>query len=354
VIRVRKEGMKHLSAAAWAYGLIPPANGGDDGGTRLSFYFSSCWYTGLKHVATILADGQTSPLLEEAESFRRDFRKAVERSAALTPVVRVRDGTYRRYVPWQPYLRGTGMGMQLGADPLATNAVVGGLRLVPEIYGTQEGIVQEMFDVYEDVFLSHGIDGLVSGEDWFARSGFGPQCGHETYQVLHLLLDDIPLYIQGIFNSYAAEIDPDHGYTFWEGPFMAGAPDKTFEEAAFLERVRLMLVMEEEGTLWLARATPRAWLEQGKKIAVSNCPTFFGNVAYEIVSDVDHGKITAMIEMPQRNAPEAVLLRFRHPQAAPIVRVEVNGEAWTQFDKEREVIHLNGVGGTATVSAMYS
>jgi hypothetical protein len=34
-----------------------------------------------------------------------------------------------------------------------------------------------------------------------------------------------------------------------------------------------MLVMEEGDALWLARATPRAWLEQGKRIVVRNAPT---------------------------------------------------------------------------------
>ena len=48
----------------------------------------------------------------------------------------------------------------------------------------------------------------------------------------------------------------------------------------------MMLVMEKGDVLWLARATPRAWLEQGKRIAVRNAPTDFGPVGYEIVSDM--------------------------------------------------------------------
>jgi hypothetical protein len=353
-IRVRKEWMKGVSTEAWGYGLIPPANTGDGGQTRLLFYMSSCWYAGLKEAAGILSADQPSSLLEEAEHFRRDFRKAVERSAALTPVVKVRDGTYRRFVPWQPYLRGTGIGLQIGMDCWSANPVIGGLRLVPDIYDQHESIVQEMLDVYEDTFLSRSVEEFPIGEAWFTRSGYGPQCGHETYQLLPLLLDEIPLYIRGIFNSYAVEIDPDKGYTFWEVPFKGGASDKTFEEAAFLERIRMMLVMEHGDTLWLARATPRVWLEQGKKVAVSNSPTFFGTVAYEIVSDVEHGKITATVEMPSRTAPKALFLRFRHPNVAPIMSVEVNGKPWKQFDKDKEVIRLDGLRGTVAVTARYS
>ena len=106
------------------------------------------------------------------------------------------------------------------------------------------------------------------------------------------------------------------GYIFNEHA-VHGPPDKIFEEAAFLERFRNLLVMEQGDSLWLARATPRAWLEQGKKISVKNAPTHFGVLAYEIVSDVDHGKINATVEMPSRNPPKNVLLRFRHPKPRP-------------------------------------
>ena len=352
-IRVRKEWTKHLSKEAWGYGLIPPGNVSDLGDTRLYFYLSLCWYSGLKAAARVLSDGHASSLVEEAERFRLDFRKAVDRSAALTPVVKVRDGTYRRYVPWQPYLRGTGIELQVGAAGRYLNAVMGGLRLVPDIYDQQESVVQEMLDVYEDTFLSRDVEESPSGEAWFTRGGYGPQCGHETIQQLQLLMDDIPFYLRGVFNGYAAEVDPDKGYIFWEGPFKAGAADKTFEEAAFLERVRMMLVVEYGDALWLARATPRAWLEQGKKIRVSNSPTFFGIVAYEIVSDVDNGKITATVEMPLRNAPQTVFLRFRHPKAAAMMSVEVNGKPWKHFDREKEVIRLEGLSGTVAVTARY-
>jgi hypothetical protein len=80
------------------------------------------------------------------------------------------------------------------------------------------------------------------------------------------------------------------------------------------------------------RAAPRAWLEQGKRIAVKNASTHFGTMDYEIVSDVDHGKIMATVKMPSRKLPEAVLLRLRHPSAAAIKSVTVNGKLWNHFD----------------------
>lgn len=141
-------------------------------------------------------------------------------------------------------------------------------------------------------------------------------------------------------------------YTFREHT-TGGPPDKIFEESAFLERFRLMLVMEDGQRLWLARATPRAWLEQGKKIAIRNAPTHFGTVGYEIVSDVDHGRITASIQMPSRQAPKEVLLRLRHPKAAPIKGVTVNGKEWKDFDSDREIVRLHDQKDSVAVEIHY-
>jgi len=105
--------------------------------------------------------------------------------------------------------------------------------------------------------------------------------------------------------------------------------------------------------LWLARATPRAWLEQGKKISVKNAPTYYGTAAYEIVSDVDNGKINATVEMPARKKPAVVHLCFRHPKSAPIKGVTVNGKKWKAFDKDKETIELKGLTGTVSVTARY-
>ena len=119
----------------------------------------------------------------------------------------------------------------------------------------------------------------------------------------------------------------------------------------FMEQFRSLLVWEDGNTLWLAKATPRHWLEQGKKISVKNAPTYFGTVSYEIVSDVDNGKITATVEMPSRNPPKSVLLRFRHPTALPIKSVLLNGRPWSDFDPAKETIRLHGVSGELKVEA---
>ena len=76
-------------------------------------------------------------------------------------------------------------------------------------------------------------------------------------------------------------------------------------------------------------------------------------MAYEIVSDVDNGKISATVEIPSRNPPKEVILRFRHPKAAPIKSVAVNGKKWKAFDKGKETVELKGMTGTVAVTATY-
>ena len=54
----------------------------------------------------------------EAKGYRKALRAAVEKSLTLSPVIRVRDGTYRSFLPTAPYIRGTAsrfMPVQFGA-----------------------------------------------------------------------------------------------------------------------------------------------------------------------------------------------------------------------------------------------
>ncbi|MBN2293079.1 MAG: hypothetical protein JXM70_11675, partial [Pirellulales bacterium] len=164
-------------------------------------------------------------------------------------------------------------------------------------------------------------------------------------------------FLRFFMNSYARM--PGADGIMWEmgrfGQFVNCDMPDNGTAGWFLENFRNLLVMEcDEGkSLWIARATPRAWLEHGKKISVKNAPTYFGTLAYEIVSDVDNGKITAAVEIPSRNPPKSVIVRFRHPAAAPIKSVTVNGQPWTGFNTVKETIKLTGLTGKVVVVASY-
>ncbi|MBN2309128.1 MAG: hypothetical protein JXR94_09170, partial [Candidatus Hydrogenedentes bacterium] len=102
-------------------GLMPPCMLGD-------YAIPSCdwhWYyvdnalslQGLTRFAEALAEFDAEAgrkYRAEAEAFREDLRRAVEREAALAPVRLGRDGAYHQYIPRMAYARGL-TGPELGA-----------------------------------------------------------------------------------------------------------------------------------------------------------------------------------------------------------------------------------------------
>jgi len=353
-LRQPKTWSPGIAKSAWCYGLQPPINFGDYGGTALFYLVNARYYSGVKTVADILSElnvAGAGDLVQEAESYRQNIRAATERSSAVTPVVRSSDGTFRRFVPATPYeRRGCNVHDSLMGFACLADSGTG-------VYDSSESLVKDVVDLIEDTLAGSG--------------GITGQIGYESHPRIHLLNDEIPLFLRSLYREYAALIRPweweadnrqcpvsqealagPAAYEFFEHPGK-WAVDKTYEEAVFLQRVRNLLVMELGDALWLARATPRVWLEQGKKIGIKNAPTIYGAIAYEIVSDVDNGKINATVEMPSRKTPKEVVVRFRHPKTAPIKSVTVNGKDWKDFNQDKETITLKNLTGTVKVTAQY-
>jgi hypothetical protein len=254
-----------------------------------------------------------------ADAYRTDILRAVEREVANSPVRPVRDGTYRSYLPSTAYLRGSQAGEALGeysfidieqgALPLAD--AFGALAPDDDRIGSHLEIIEERLNV-------------IKGDSWFFN-GFAHQCKVSYVADVYLLRDDVPCFLRHLMNNYAGFVKKGGGFIEGFDPrrkeYEHSTPDSkpsgdSGSNGWFVKCFRNLLVMEQDGALWLARATPRAWLEQGKKIGVKNAPTHFGPAAYEIVSDADNGRINATVELPSRKAPKEVILRFRHPKAA--------------------------------------
>jgi len=354
-------------------GLMPPCMLGD-------YAIPSCdwhWYyfdnafslQGLERFADALAKfdpeaGRT--YRQEADAFRKDLRRAVEREAALSPVRRGRDGAFHSYLPRMAYARGL-TGPELGAPQFPDcDRFMGALPLA-EPFGAIEASDIRMVDtlnVMEELGTSASAVrekeearkkiGLPADDAWFWNCfTILPKASHNAN--LYLLQDDVPNFLRFWMNAYASVVGADG--KLWEHWHLGNyakcdAPDNG-TAGWFMENFRNLLVMEDGGALWIARATPRAWLEPGRKIAVRNAPTYFGTAAYEIVSEADNGRITATVEIPDRQKPKRVLLRLRHPQAARLKSVTVNGRRWNAFNEDKEVVELKGFTGKVAVTASY-
>jgi hypothetical protein len=365
IVRQRQWWANKVGRQSLSYGLFPPCGTGDLdlGIDPIICQTTQAWeYNGLKAAAEAIADVEPqsgAAFLEEAQALRQANLAAWEKAIALTPVVKVKDGASRRFMPSVPYL--PGLCYEL-APP--TNAGEGELvwlmdgncsvQLAFNILSPDDPRLDEALDVVEDNLFLAAED--KPDDAWFGRVSakyllLPAQC---YVAMAHLRRDDVPNFLRATFTQYGCEISPQARYVFREGTTGFDPwNDKIQEAAAFVLRIRSMLVMEDDNLLYLARGTPRAWLEQGQKISVQNAPSNYGTVGYEIVSDVDNGKIHATLELPSRHAPQAVLLRLRHPKAAPIKSVTVNGKPWTRLKADRETIDLKGLNGTVAVVANY-
>lgn len=365
IVRQRQFWASMVGAKSLGSGLFPPCGTGDldFGVDPLVMQTTQVReYTGLNAAAEAIADVDPpsgAELLKEAESFRQAILAAWDKSIALSPVIKVRDGAYRRFLPSIVYLRG--LCSQL-VPPTSAEADFPGEGswlldgnwsedLSFNILSPDDPRLDEALDVVEDNLCL--FDDSKTDDEWFSKTSIKylalPAMCYEA--MAHLWKDDVPNFLRTTLVQYACEVNPQAAYVFREGP--TGGSDKIQETSAFVLRIRSMLVMEDGNSLWLARATPRTWLEQGQKISVQNAPSDFGSVGYEIVSDINKGKIGATVEMPSRRSPQAVFLRLRHPKAAPIKSVTVSGKPWVKFNRDKETIDLAGLKGKVTVEASY-
>jgi hypothetical protein len=112
-------------------------------------------------------------------------------------------------------------------------------------------------------------------------------------------------------------------------------------DGAWFELYRNLLIREQDDdTLLLCQATPRAWLAPGGRIEVRRAPTYYGPLSLTMESRADAGEITTTLDLPARKQPAALFVRFRHPREKPLRAATVNGRAWKDFDPAKEWVRI--------------
>jgi hypothetical protein len=138
-------------------------------------------------------------------------------------------------------------------------------------------------------------------------------------------------------------------------------PPNSANNTMFLDTLHQMLVHQVNTVtatsdtptgLQLAFATPRAWLEPGKTISVTNAPTAFGLLSYSINSRASGHIVTADVSVPSSTPPQ-LQLRLRVPSGESPVVVLVNGRPWRGVDLSTGTIDLSGLHGDVHVTAIY-
>jgi hypothetical protein len=134
-------------------------------------------------------------------------------------------------------------------------------------------------------------------------------------------------------------------------------PPNSAANALFLWTLRYLLVQDldlnDDGkpdTLRLAFATPKAWLEDGKSIAVREAPTAFGPVSFSLQSKLSAGEVQAILNLPERNSANRTLLRVRVPDGWRVISARVGSE--TKKADERGTVDISSIKGGGGVTGV--
>ena len=262
---------------------------------------------------------------EAAQALRRAIDTGFHAAAVRSPLVPLRDRTWTPYVPCEATAGG-----RLMSQWYPTDVDTGAVHLIRLQAVAPDG------DLADALLHDHEDNSYLAG--W----GMANEPVYNQQATAYLLRDDPAAAVRAFYSymacafSHAALEPVEHRYA--HGQYFG--PPST--DGAWFDLYRHMLIREaDDGTLLLAQATPRAWLADGKRIAIERAPTDFGPLALTIESRATAGEIRAEIRLSDRNAPRTILLRLRHPQAKPMRSVTVNGQPWRDFDASKEWVRID-------------
>jgi len=271
--------------------------------------------------------------LEAAASFRQSVQQAFAAASVRSPLVQLRDHTWTPYVPCEATKSG-----RLFAQWYPTDVDTGATHLLRlGALPADSALAECLLNDHEDNLYLHG---------W----GMANEPVYNPQATAYLLRDEPDAVIRAFYSYMAcafshSTLEPVEHRWGWGQYF---GPPST--DGAWFELYRHILIHElddastslsmvspsNHNTLLLLQATPRKWLEDGKRIEVERAPTYYGLLSMSVESKAASGQLTAQIEMPQRSTPGRLLVRFRHPQKKAMSAVSVNGRDWADYDAQKE------------------
>ncbi len=268
------------------------------------------------------------PRAQECLAAAEDFKQAIAcgfgAATLRSPLVQLRDRTWTPYVPCEATRSG-----RLYEQWYPTDVDTGALHLSRLKALDPAGPLTAclLHDHEDNLFLG----------GW----GMANEPVYNQQATAHLLRDDPKAVIRAFYSMMACAFshsvfEPVEHRWAWGQYF---GPPST--DGAWFELYRNMLIHElDKDALLLLQATPRKWLEDGKRIEVQQAPTYYGRMSMRVVSHAIAGSIAVEIDMPDRTSPGVLLVRLRHPQGKPIRSATVNGQAWTDFDVQQERLRI--------------
>jgi len=169
---------------------------------------------------------------------------------------------------------------------------------------------------------------------------------YSRHPYIHLRRGETKAFLASWYGTLASISDRET-YTFIEHYFGVG-PHKTHEEAWSLMETRWMLYLEEGRTLRLLAGVPRAWLEDGKAIAVDHAASYFGPLSFRVESRAAKNEIHVTVTCAGPRHPDTVEIRVPHPAGLRAKTVSAG-----TYDPATETVRIEHFTGSAEVKLQF-
>lgn len=309
------------------HGLPPPDRyAGDLGGAVLNLRSSALCWRGLSDLAYALqATSRTAEAVllgEKAESLRKNIVRALEESEKLyqdpdfvpigffgkdKPVARLPDTQLSSYY----------------------NLVMGNVLDSGILNREREDKVVRYLE--SRAGLSMGLPRtrpFWPNSPYFGQDGVAPLYGLR-HAVMRIDRDE-PDHALVTLYGWLAHGMTRQGFVHGEGVRYTGGdaqgryfhlPPNATSAANWLTLLRQLVIHEQDAdsdanydTLRLLDATPPAWMEDEKRVKVSDAPTRFGKAGLKVESRLKSGQVLVSIDLPAKRPEGGTTIRFRLPK----------------------------------------
>lgn len=271
-----------------------------------SFMLNSGAYAGFRAAADILCeiDPEAAEKYSDlAAEHKQNIRDSLKENMALSPVVPLGNGCWVPSIsPWTEYPGALSLYAEGG------KWYSHGTSTIRDILNAQYLILHGIVDPREleaEFILNYFAEFLCARNVAFSQPYYSPH----VYG--NLQRGEVKAFLSEFYNGFASMSDRGT-YSFWEHYFHA-SPHKLHEETWFLLRCRWMLYLEDGCALKLLPGVPRAWLEDGKTVAVEGVKSHFGNLSYRVDSKVGVGHIRVSVSLDGADLPDQLIVRIPHP-----------------------------------------
>ena len=323
------------------FGLLDGKTADPDDPYR-SFMLNGYAYLGLSRVAEILAasDPAEAKLWRgEADALKRDLLASFTAGVGRSPVIPLGDGTWAPApAPWTGYhgavmLHADGGAWFTHGTFTGRDSLLGPLWLAfQEVLDPRDPLTGVLLETHSELMTRQNVA--------FSQ----PKYSRHPY--LHLRRGELNAFLQSWYGTLASISDRET-YTFIEHYFGVG-PHKTHEEAWSLMETRWMLYLEEGRTLRLLAGVPRAWLEDGKTIAVDRAASYFGPLSFRVESHAASNEIHITVTCAGPRHPDTAAIRVPHPAGLHAKTVSAGS-----YDPATEIVRIANFTGSAEVTLRY-